>query len=239
MSFVINVSGIKVQVQKKEIKNLHLGVYPPDGIVRVSAPLRTTDESIRLAIVSKLTWIKKQQQDFINQPRQSERKYVSGECHYFLGKKYRLQLIERNGRHEIHLLKSGRIKMLVRPETSISNKAKLLNDWYRVEINKLLPELLEKWQPIIGKQIGSIGIRKMKTKWGSCNNSSGHILLNLELAKKPVQCFEYILVHEMTHLLERHHNERFKELMDEFMPKWQSRRDLLNKAPLVHDDWVY
>jgi len=236
---MITVSGIDVQVVRKNIKNLHLGVYPPNGHVRVAVPEHVTDENVRLAVVSKLSWIKKRQQAFKEQPRQSERAYISGECHYVLGKRYRLELIEQIGISRVELLKSGKLKMFVKPATSIENKEKLLNDWYRVELKKIIPELLQKWEPIVGRQADDWGIKKMKTKWGSCNIEQRRIWLNLDLAKKPPECLEYILVHELVHLLERQHNERFKAHMDRFLPQWRHIRDILNGSPLGHEEWVY
>ncbi len=235
----MTVSGIEVEVVRKEIKNLHLAVYPPDGHVRVAVPENITDDNIRLAVISKLGWIKKQQQDFKSQPRQSERKYVSGECHYFFGKRFRLELIERDARPEVRLLKSGKLKLFVRPGTSEEGKEKLLNGWYREQLKSVIPELLDKWQPIVGKQAEAWGIKKMKTKWGSCTIEQGRIWLNLELAKKPSECLEYILVHELLHLHERNHNQRFMELLDQFLPNWRTSKKKLNTSPLAHEDWVY
>lgn len=236
---MITVNGINVQVVRKDIKNLHLAVYPPDGHVRVAVPKHVTDDSVRLAVVSKLSWIKKQQKDFQNQPRQSVRKYISGECHYYFGKKLRLELIERAGKHEVVLKKSEKLQMFVSPDTTLESKERLLTEWYRVEIKKKIPDLLEKWQPVIGKKVTDCGVRKMKTKWGSCNIEHKRIWLNLDLAKKPIKCLEYILVHEMVHLLERNHNDKFKAHMDKFLPKWKSYRKILNTAPLTHEDWKY
>ena len=213
------VGGIDVQVVRKPIKNLHLAVYPPDGRVRVAVPVHVTDDNVRLAVVAKLSWIKQQQRDFAAQPRQSTRQYISGECHYAFGKRYRLEVIERSGKAEVQALKSGRLKMFVKPDASLASKEKLLSAWYREQLKQAIPPLLEKWQPVVGKQVNDWSIRKMKTKWGSCNIEARRILLNLELAKKPPECLEYILVHELLHLHERHHNARFKELFDQFMPK--------------------
>jgi len=236
---MMTVNGINVQVVRKDIKNLHLAVYPPDGHVRVAVPEHITDDNIRLAVVSKLSWIKRQQRDFKDQSRQSEREYVSGECHYLFGKRCRLELIEREGRPEVKLLKSGKLKMFVRPGSSIEIKEKVLNAWYREELKKVIPVLLDKWQPIVGKKARDWGIKKMKTKWGSCNVEQRRIWLNLELAKKPPECLEYILVHELVHLHERHHNLRFKDLLDQFLPSWRVRRNTLNTSPLAHDEWEY
>ena len=239
LNFTLTVSGIDVRVVRKSIKNLHLGVYPPDGQVRVAVPEHVTDDNVRLAVVSKLSWIKRQQKDFHDQPRQSEREYISGECHYFLGKRYRLEVIERHGKPEIRLLKSGKIKLFVRPNASVETKQKLLSEWYRTQLKTLIPKLLDVWQPAIGKQADAWGVKQMKTKWGSCNTDRAHIWLNLELAKKPPECLEYILVHELIHLHERHHNERFRALMEKFMPNWRQRKKLLNNLPLAHEDWIY
>jgi predicted metal-dependent hydrolase len=238
-SSVITVNGIHIQIVRKDIKNLHLAVYPPDGHVKVAAPRKTTEENVRLAVISKLSWIKRQQEDFKNQPRQSERKYISGECHFFLGNKYKFELIEGPGKHQIQFLKSGKLRMRVRHNSSIESKDKLLSSWYRSELKKMIPELLKKWTPKVGKEPSSWGIKKMKTKWGSCNTETGSIWLNLELAKKPIDCLEYLLVHELIHLHERNHNERFKKMLNDLMPDWKSRRDLLNRSPLAHEDWEY
>ena len=236
---ILTISGIDVQIVRKDIKNLHLAVYPPDGHVRVAVPEHVSDDNVRLAVVSKLSWIKKQRKEFEDQPRQSERQYISGECHYFNGVRYRLELIERVGKHEIKILQSAKMKMYVNPGTSVSNKEKLLNEWYRRELKNCILALIDKWHALTGEQILSWGIKKMKTKWGSCNIDKRRIWLNLELAKKPVNCIEYVVVHEMVHLIERNHNARFIELMDRFMPNWRLCRNELNKLPVSHADWKY
>jgi predicted metal-dependent hydrolase len=236
---ILTVNGIEVQIVRKDIKNLHLAVYPPDGRVRVAVPKHVTDDNVRLAVISKLRWIKKQQQDFKEQPRQSERQYLSGECHYVFGKRYRLELIERDGKPEVKPLRSGKLQLFVRPESSVEVKEKALNAWYREELKKVIPVLLEKWQPIVGKEASDWGIRKMKTKWGSCNIEQRRIWLNLELAKKPTECLEYILVHELVHLYERNHNQRFMKLLDQFLPNWRTNKKTLNTSPLSKENWGY
>jgi predicted metal-dependent hydrolase len=236
---ILTVNGIEVQIVRKDIKNLHLGVYPPDGRVRVSVPKHITDDNVRLAVISKLRWIKKQQQDFKEQPRQSERQYLSGECHYVFGKRYRLELIERDGKPEVKPLRSGKLQLFVRPGSSVEVKEKALNTWYREELKRAIPKLLEKWQPIVGKEASDWGIRKMKTKWGSCNIERRRIWLNLELAKKPTECLEYILVHELVHLYERNHNQRFMKLLDQFLPNWRTNKKTLNTSPLSKENWDY
>ncbi len=233
------IQGLKVEVTRKNIKNLHLGVYPPDGHVRVSAPLHLDDETIRLAVISRLGWIHRHQQQFARQERQSKREMVSGESHYFAGRRYRLDVIVQPGRPRVRLRNSTTLELIVPPNTDRDARERLLERWYRAQLRQRIPPLLEKWQPVIGVQVNEVRIKKMKTLWGSCNIEARRIWLNLELIKKPPQCLEYILVHEMVHLLERHHNDRFRDLMDQFLPHWRLLRDELNRAPLAHADWRY
>ncbi len=236
---VITVNGIDVEIVRKDIKNLHLAVYPPDGHVRVAVPMHISDDNVRLAVVSKLSWIKRQKQEFEDQPRQTERQFISGECHFYQGKRYRLELVEHNKKPAIKLFKSGKLKMVVRPNSAIDVKEKILNEWYRQQLKQLVSELLEKWQPVVGKTADHWGIKKMKTKWGSCNIEQRRIWLNLELAKKPPECLEYILVHELVHLYERNHNDRFKMMLEKALPNWRARQRLLNSSPLAHENWDY
>ena len=229
----IIVSGIPVLVVQKPIKHLNLGVYPPDGRVRVAAPLHFTADNIRLAVVSKLSWIKKQQAKFQAQPRQSKREMVSGETHYVFGRPYQLEVMERSGRHEIVIKNDSTLQLFVNPGTSSENRTRVLNEWYRHQLKSRIPDLLDRWQPIIGEKVNDWGIKRMKTKWGSCNITQRRIWLNLELAKKPIECLEYVLVHELVHLLERYHNQRFEKYMDKYLPQWQRCRDILNSQPLA------
>ena len=233
----IVVSGILVQVARQPIKNLHLSVCPPDGHVRVAVPLHITDDNVRLAVITRLSWIKKQQTSFQAQPRQSEREMVTGESHYVFGKRYRLEVIERRGSHEVTIKNNRTLQLFINPGTSTQNRVLVLNEWYRKQLKARIPDLLNHWEPLIGKQVLDWGIKKMKTKWGSCNISQQRIWLNLELAKKPIECLEYVLVHEMMHLLERHHNDRFKSYMDKYLPQWQRCRDILKREPLCNDTW--
>jgi predicted metal-dependent hydrolase len=235
----IEVSGISVEVVRKPIKNLHLAVYPPEGRVRVSAPLRIDNEAVRLAVVSKIRWIRRHQNTFADRPRQAQREMVSGESHYFLGRRYRLRVLEHNGPSRISRKGNSELTMQVRPGTGRDKREQVLNEWYRRHMKALVPDLIAQWQPVIGVRVADWGIKKMKTRWGSCNIRDYRVWLNLELAKKPPHCLEYVLVHEMVHLLERHHNERFKALMDQFMPQWRLYRDELNQAPLAHEEWAY
>lgn len=234
----IEIGSITMQLNRKAIKNLHISVLPPDGRVRVSAPQSMTETAIRMAVISRIPWIKKQQRDFAKQPRQSDREMVSGECHYLWGRRYRLNVVERAGKHEVKLGR-GRLHLYVNTTTTLENKALVLSSYYRETLKARIAELLPVWESKIGVTAADWGVKKMKTKWGSCNTQARRIWLNLELAKKPPECLEFILVHELVHLLERNHNDRFKAHMDKLLPDWRERRDLLNRMPLAHNNWIY
>jgi predicted metal-dependent hydrolase len=236
---IIEVGGIPVEVVRKPIKNLHLSVHPPDGRVRVSAPRRLDDEAVRLAVASRLRWIRRHQKTFADQPRQSQREMVSGESHYFMGRRYLLRVLEHDGPNRVGLNGNSELTMRVRPGTAREGRERILNDWYRRHMKALVPDLISKWEPVTDVRVAEWGIKKMKTRWGSCNIQDRRVWLNLELAKKPPHCLEYVLVHEMVHLLERRHNDHFKALMDLFLPHWRLSRDELNRAPLSHEDWTY
>jgi predicted metal-dependent hydrolase len=236
---LVRFSGLTVDVVRKEIKNLHLGVYPPDGRVRVAVPLAVSDEAIRLAVIGKLGWIKRQRKSFEGQARQSAREMVSGESHYFLGRRFRLRVSEHDGPSRVFLRTKTAIDLFMRSGSSLKQREQLLQRWYRAQLKTLIPPLVAKWEPVLGVQVTEWAVKKMKTKWGSCNVDARRIWFNLELAKKPPRCLEYIAVHEMVHLLERHHDERFTALMDRHLPLWRSCRDELNRAPLAHETWSY
>ncbi len=235
----ITVQGLSVQIVRKAIKNLHLGVYPPHGRVRVAVPLAVSDDAVRLAVIGKLGWIKKQRAKFAAQPRQTEREMVSGESHYYLGRRYRLRVVERDGPSRVVLRNRTTLELHVRSESDAQAREQVLQRWYRARLRELVPPLVAKWEAILGVQAASWGIKKMKTKWGACNADARRIWLNLELAKKPVQCLEYLIVHELTHLIERHHNDRFVSLLDRHLPHWRRHRQELNSAPLAHESWSY
>ena len=234
----ITVSGIHVEVVRKDIKNLHLGVYPPNGRVRIAAPLVVSNEAVRLAVIDKLGWIKRQKAKFAEQPRQSQREMVNGESHYFLGKRYRLRVHEQDAPAKVAVRGIASLDLFVRHGTSTEQRETILLRWHREQLKALIPPLLEKWQPILGVQVADWGIKKMKTKWGSCNSASQRLWFNLELAKKPVRCLEYIVVHELAHLLERNHNERFTEILEIHLPQWRQAREILNRMPLGHESWA-
>lgn len=238
-NYTINVADTPVEVSRKFVKNLHLSVNPPNGHVRITVPEHMEDDNIRLAVISRLEWIREQQAEFKAQPRQTERKYISGESHYFEGKRFLLDVVEREGKNEVVLTNNAKLILYVKPYTSQASKAFIFNEWYRDYLKSKLPSLLKKWQEKVGKEPSNVQIKRMKTRWGSCNTERGRILINLELAKKPPECLDYILVHELVHLHERLHNEAFMAHMDRCMPNWKHYRDVLKSEPLAHEDWDY
>ncbi len=237
--FEIRVSGLTVQIVRKDIKNLHLGVYPPTGRVRVAAPLRISNDAVRRAVIGKLGWIKRQQARFKGQARQSDREMVSGESHYFLGRRYRLRILEHDGPSRVFLPNRSTLELQVRKGSSVGKREQVLWRWYRERLRELVPPLLAKWEPILRVHAAGFGVRRMKTKWGGCSVDAKRIWVNLELAKKPKQCLEYIVVHELVHLSERRHNDRFIAALDRHLPHWRLHRKLLNEAPLGHAGWNY
>lgn len=234
----IVISNIKIDVVKKDIKNLHLAVYPPTGRVRIAAPLKTKSETIRLFAVSKLGWIKRHQRTFEGQVRESAREFTPGESHYFNGKRYLLKVTEHNAaaRVELH---HKRIELFIKPNSTSKQRAKAIKDWFREQLKSQIPNLIKKWELRMEVQLNDWGVKQMKTKWGTCNIEAKRIWLNLELAKKPGRCLEYIIVHEMVHLLERHHNDFFVAHMDRFLPQWKIIKKELNSLPVSHSDWDY
>ena len=233
----IEVAGIRIEVVRKAIKHLHIAVYPPEGRVRVAVPLWVKDEAIRLAVLERLAWIRRHQERFACQPRQSEREMVNGETHWFQGRKYRLDVREALGREAVVLKGLATMELAVKAGSEAGHRLEILDHWYRKQLKLEIAPLLAKWEPVLGVKAASWGVRKMKTRWGSCNPWAKRLWFNLELAKKPPECLEYVVVHELVHLLERHHDAHFKALMGQFLPQWPRIRDELNAAPLAHERW--
>ncbi len=227
----MKIGDLLIDVVKKDIKNLHLGVYPPDGRVRIASPSKVSDESIRLFAISKLSWIKKQQAKFQAQSRQSPREYVSGESHYYKGDRYLLNVIYHQAPPKVVIRNKTYIDLYVREGSSQQQREKVLIEWYRQQLKAELPDLIAQWQQIIGVSINDWGVKKMRTKWGTCNIQAKRIWLNLELIKKPQHCLEYVIVHELVHLLERNHGDLFKAYMNKFMPNWVFYKEELNYLP--------
>lgn len=234
----LKLADISIDVIQKDIKNIHLSVHPPTGRVRISAPLRFDLDTIRVYAISKLGWIRKQQIKFKEQEREAHREFLNRESHYFMGKRYLLRITENDAPPKV-VLKHSTLEIHVRPDASLDKKRDTLNDWYRDQLKERVPTIIRRWEKKIGVKVHEFGIKKMRTKWGTCNPKVKRIWLNLELAKKPAECLEYIIVHEMVHLLERLHNDRFITLMDKHMPKWRFFRDELNRLPIGHEDWTY
>ncbi|GAA3831751.1 M48 family metallopeptidase [Streptomyces phyllanthi] len=231
------VRGIDVQVVYKDIKNLHIGVYPPMGRVRVAAPRQLDDDQVRLAVIQRLPWIKRQQDRLRSAQRQSVREMVTGESHYVWGVRRRLKVIERPGRPHAEI-DGDRLLLYMPVGASDERRRHLLDQWYREQLRQAVHALIERWEPKLGVSVPWWGIRRMKTKWGSCNRETRRLWFNSELAKKHPECLEYVVVHEMVHYLERGHGPRFSGLMDGFLPDWRSRRDALNAAPLSEEQWT-
>ena len=234
----INLGEIAVDVVHKDIKNIHLSVYPPAGKVRISAPLRMDIDTIRVFAITKLGWIKSQQRKLVEQARETPREYLDRESHYVWGKRYLMKVIEQDAAPRVELKHSAML-LYVRPSTCDIRKQEILDGWYREQLKAVVAALIVKWEPLMRVKVQKFFVQTMKTKWGSCSPASSSIRLNTDLAKKPPECLEYIVVHEMTHLLEPTHNNRFISLMDQFMPKWRFYKEELNKLPVRHENWLY
>lgn len=234
----INLGDLVVDVVLKDIKNIHLSVYPPSGKVRIAAPLRMNMDTIRIYAISKLAWIKKQQQKFREQEREAPREFLYKEGHYFLGKRYLMKIVERDVPPFV-LIKHKILELHIRPNSDMQKKQFILDEWYRQQLKELSAPIIEKWEKTMGVSINELAVKKMKTKWGTCNRDAKRIWLNLELAKKPVHCIEYIIVHELAHLLERAHNAQFIALMDNYLPEWRHLKNELNQLPVSHAEWGY
>ena len=236
MTSQIKLGDIAIEVVKKDIKNIHLSVHPPAGRVRISAPKRMTLDNIRVFAISKLGWIKKQQQKLQEQVRETPREYLDRESHYLWGKRYLFKVEEKDSAAYVSL-KHNQMVLHIRPDTSDGRKQDLLAEWYREQLKSAVPALIAKWEPLMGVRVENTFYQRMKTKWGSCNHRARNIRLNTELAKKLPECLEYVVAHEMAHLLEASHNSRFVALMDGFMPSWRNHREELNRSPLGHEEW--
>jgi predicted metal-dependent hydrolase len=234
----IELGDIPVDGVFTDIKNIHPSVYPPSGRVRISAPARMSLDSIRVFAVSRLGWIRQQQKRLQAQERETPREYLDRESHYLWGKRYLLQVVESDAAASVEP-SHGRLLLRVRPGADEAKRQAVVEDWYRAQVRQAVPPLCAKWEPLVGVKVERFFVQRMKTRWGSCNPATGSIRLNTELAKKPRECLEYILVHEMVHLLEPTHNARFVALMDRFIPRWPFYRQMLNRLPVRHERWDY
>lgn len=223
---LLYISGIPIEVCKKSIKNMHLYVKPPNGYVTVSAPLSMSDEAIERFVRTKVSWIKKQIGKFDSQPRQSEREYVSGETLYVWGKHYYLTT-EYSNKNSL-VLSGDKAVLTVRKESTTEQRENFVREWYRELLKTEIARLLPKWENTTGLKPSGWQTKYMTTRWGTCNTKTGKIWLNLQLAKKTPECLDYVILHELIHLVERHHNEQFVSLMDKYMPMWKEVKATLN-----------
>jgi predicted metal-dependent hydrolase len=238
MATRLKLGDIAVDVVFKDIRHVHLTVHPPAGRVRISAPRRMGLDPIHAFAISKLDWIKKQQTKLRSQERETPREYLDRESHYVWGKRHLLRVTECDGAPSIEL-KHDQMLLRLRPGADYKKAQAVVEEWYREQIREAVPLLIAKWEPVMGVKVARFFVRQMKTRWGSCNPRACSIRLNTELAKKPPQLLEYIVVHEMAHLIVRHHNGRFKSIMDQHLPHWRLHRRELNSVPLAHETWRY
>ncbi|PIK13548.1 SprT family zinc-dependent metalloprotease [Halobacteriovorax sp. JY17] len=231
MSEIIKLGEIEVQVTFKKIKNIHLSVMPPNGDVTVSAPERIDLDMIRMYCISRLGWIKKERKPFLEQERETPREFIYNESHYLFGRRYKLDIIEAYS-DVPYIVKHSQIVLYVKKNSTLEDRQKVMEACYRIELKRVLDELVDKWKSIIGVELHEYKIKKMSTKWGSCNQKDKRLWFSLELAKKPVECVEYVVAHELIHLIERSHNNRFFELLDKHFPRWAKYKDELNELPL-------
>lgn len=233
----LHVGGIDIDVVRKDIKNLHLGVYPPEGRVRVAVPLALDDEAVRLAVIDKLAWIRRQRRQLAAQPRQSHREMINRESHWFLGRRYLLDVVEVAGPAAVALRGVDTLELRVRPASSAEQRRDVLQHWYRRRLRAELAPLVDRWQQELDVELSGWTIKRMRTRWGGCNTTSRRAWFNLELVKTSPDCLDYIVLHELVHLLERSHNDRFIALMDQHMPRWRQYREQLNATALSEELW--
>lgn len=231
----IIIANIPVEVVKKKIKNMHLYVLPPDGHVRVSVPASLSDEVITMFVRTKIGWIRKQREKFQNQPRQAKREYVSGETFYVWGKQYYLQVVYSYSGNSL-VLSGDKAILTVRKESTVKQRENYVRGWYRTQLKEKINQLLPKWEQITDLHPSSWQTKYMTTKWGTCNTQTRKIWLNLQLAKKPVECLEYVLLHELAHLQVKNHGPEFVAILDQYMPFWRDIKKSLNDSTL--DCWM-
>ena len=233
----LSVGGMSVDLVRKSIKNLHLAVYPPDGRVRVAAPWHISEDAIRLAVVTRIAWINRKRRNFKAQERQAERCYISGETLYFLGRKYRLQVISGGAPHRVRLAGSNKLELAVPTDADRDAREQVVLRWHRRELRRRAETEAVKWSARLGIEPPIVGIKQMRTKWGTSNSSARRIWLNLELAQKPPSCISYVVLHELVHFEHRTHGDAFVAKLDSFMPNWRAIKNELNRLPLASQPW--
>jgi predicted metal-dependent hydrolase len=236
MSEVIELGDISITVTRKEIKNVHLSVHPPDGRVTMSAPKGTRPEVARAYAISKICWIRGQQEKLRSQARETPREFIERESHYLWGRRYLMTVVEQDAKPRVSL-DHRRITLSIRPGSDQAKRATVIHDWHKSLLHEFIPSLIAKWEPKLGVHVLAYFLRRMKTKWGSCKHDAGHIRLNTELIRKPKDLVEYVVVHEMVHLLEPTHSERFVSILMKHYPSWREARAELNDLPLTAELW--
>ena len=236
MTETITLGDLLIVVTRKDVKNTHLSVYPPDGHVTLVTPEATRLEVARAYAISKLGWIRNQQKKFHNQARETRREFVTRETHYLWGRRYLMTIVYRDAKPEVKL-DHRRITLFVRPGSEQVKREEIIHEWHKSILHAVIPPLIKKWEPQLGVTVADYFLQRMKTKWGSCNAQASHIRLNTELVKKPKDLLEYVIVHEMIHLIEPSHSERFATLMDKHYPTWREARAELNELPLGAERW--
>ncbi len=238
MTRELRLGDIAVDVVLKDIKNLHLSVHPPTGRVRIAAPSTMHFDAIRVFAISNLGWIRRQQGKLLDQERETEREFIERESHYVWGRRYLLTIVEAEAAPSVEL-GHNRMILRIRKGAAEANRRETVESWYRALIREAVPPLIAKWERILKVSVDRISVQRMRTRWGSCTPARRSIRLNTDLAKKPRECLEYILVHELIHLIEPTHNARFVTLLDNVLPNWKLRRQLLNRLPVRHEEWIY
>ena len=236
MAETITIGEMAIEVLRKEIKHVHLSVHPPDGRVTLSAPAGTRPEAMRAFAVTKLGWIREQQRRLAEQARETDRQFIERESHYLWGRRYLMTVEYRAAKPSVRL-DHRRITLIVRPGSDAVKRAAVIHDWHKRLLHQAVPVLIDKWAGRLQVTVRGYFLQRMKTRWGSCNPRAGHIRLNTELVRKPRDLLEYVLVHELLHLIEPAHNDRFVRLLDEHYPAWQTARAELNELPPAAEKW--
>jgi predicted metal-dependent hydrolase len=237
MNNIIQVGEIPITVTLKDVRNVHLSVHPPDGRVTLVAPVSTRLDVARAYAISKLGWIRDRQQQFLNQVRETPRQFIGRESHYLWGRRYLLTVVYKDIKPSV-TLDHKRITIIVRPGSDASKRAEVFHEWHKSLLHEVVPPLIQKWQTKMGVEVTEYFLQRMKTKWGSCNHQAKHIRLNTELVKKPKDLLEYVVVHELAHLLEPTHSDRFVAILDQHYPTWREARAELNELPLAEETWI-
>ena len=236
MTETIQIGELSIHVTKKAVKNVHLSVHPPDGRVTLVAPSATRLEVARAYAISKLSWIRCQQQTLAEQARETPRQFIGRESHYVWGRRYLLAVTERDVKPSV-TLDHRRILLAVRPGTDLAHRRRIMHGWHKALLHEAIPPLLTKWSAKLGVSVAGYFVQRMKTRWGSCNRVAKRVRLNTELVKKPKDLLEYVVVHELVHLIEPTHSERFVALLQKHYPSWRDARAELNELPLTAEVW--